>query len=105
MDRGQRHVMGIEQAERFGLSQLHQLRGRSGAARSKVIAIWHREAERSRPRRIRTLVDSSDGFEIAEMDYGCVARESFGTLQGACPRYAWEHPARPGVARTGAERG
>src|SRR5205814_7597163 len=62
-------VMLIEQAERFGLAQLHQLRGRvgRGAEQSYCILVTERLNDTARER-IRTLVDTNDGFQIAEMD-------------------------------------
>ncbi len=62
-------VMVIENAERFGLAQLHQLRGRvgRGAAQSYCILVTDRLTEAARER-IRTLVESNDGFYISEMD-------------------------------------
>ena len=62
-------VMLIEQAERFGLAQLHQLRGRvgRGAEQSYCVLVTGKLNETGRER-IRTMVDSSDGFYIAEMD-------------------------------------
>src|SRR6185437_8085868 len=62
-------VMLIEQAERYGLAQLHQLRGRvgRGGEQSYCILVTERLNDTGRER-IRTLVDSSDGFVIAEMD-------------------------------------
>ena len=62
-------VMVIEQAERFGLAQLHQLRGRvgRGAEQSYCILVTERVNDAARER-IRTMVDTTDGFQIAEMD-------------------------------------
>ena len=62
-------MMLVEQAERFGLSQLHQLRGRvgRGAEQSYCMLITAKLNDTAKER-IRTLVDSSDGFKIAEMD-------------------------------------
>ncbi|MFN7938713.1 MAG: ATP-dependent DNA helicase RecG [Bryobacteraceae bacterium] len=80
-------VMIIEQAERFGLSQLHQLRGRvgRGAAQSHCILVTGKMNETSRER-IRTMVDSSDGFYIAEMDFKLRGPgEFFGTKQSGMP--------------------
>src|SRR5437660_2238014 len=59
-------VMVIEQAERFGLAQLHQLRGRvgRGAEQSYCVLVTTRLNDAGRER-IRTLVESSDGFYIA----------------------------------------
>jgi ATP-dependent DNA helicase RecG len=61
-------VMVIEHAERFGLSQLHQLRGRvgRGAEQSYCILIW--EGGEDARDRLRTLEGSDDGFEIARAD-------------------------------------
>jgi ATP-dependent DNA helicase RecG len=62
-------VMVIEHAERFGLAQLHQLRGRvgRGAAASHCLLI-HEGRQAQARERLEVLVRSSDGFEIAEMD-------------------------------------
>jgi ATP-dependent DNA helicase RecG len=80
-------VMVIEQAERFGLAQLHQLRGRvgRGAAQSYCILVTERLGDAARER-IRTLVDSNDGFQIAEMDLKLRGPgEFFGTRQSGLP--------------------
>jgi ATP-dependent DNA helicase RecG len=80
-------VMLVEQSERFGLSQLHQLRGRvgRGAAQSYCILITERMGETAKER-IRTLVASTDGFLIAEMDLKLRGPgEFFGTRQSGLP--------------------
>jgi ATP-dependent DNA helicase RecG len=80
-------VMVIEQAERFGLAQLHQLRGRvgRGAAQSYCILVTEKVNDAARER-IRTLVESTDGFYIAEMDLKLRGPgEFFGTRQAGLP--------------------
>ena len=63
-------VMVVENAERFGLSQLHQLRGRvgRGADQSYCILVTDRKLSEDTRRRIQIMVDTNDGFEIAEQD-------------------------------------
>lgn len=63
-------VMVIENAERFGLSQLHQLRGRvgRGGEQSYCILMTGNKLSNSGKTRIKTMVDTSDGFRIAEAD-------------------------------------
>jgi ATP-dependent DNA helicase RecG len=80
-------VMLVEQAERYGLAQLHQLRGRvgRGAEQSYCILVTERLNDTGRER-IRTLVDSNDGFAIAEMDLKLRGPgEFFGTRQSGLP--------------------
>lgn len=63
-------VMVIESAERFGLSQLHQLRGRVGRGAEQsycILMTGHKLSEDSKTR-IQTMVGTNDGFEIAEVD-------------------------------------
>ncbi len=63
-------VMVIENAERFGLSQLHQLRGRvgRGSDQSFCILMTPNQLSSDARKRIETMVNSSNGFEIAEVD-------------------------------------
>lgn len=63
-------VMVIENAERFGLAQLHQLRGRvgRGAEQSYCILVTGHELTRESRQRIRTMCSTGNGFEIAEAD-------------------------------------
>ena len=63
-------VMAIENTERFGLSQLHQLRGRvgRGAEQSYCILMSSFKLSKESKERIQTMVRTNDGFEIAEAD-------------------------------------
>lgn len=63
-------VMVIENAERFGLSQLHQLRGRVGRGAEQSYCILMSKYELSKDSRVRleTMVRTNDGFEIADVD-------------------------------------
>jgi ATP-dependent DNA helicase RecG len=63
-------VMIIESAERFGLSQLHQLRGRvgRGAEQSYCILMTSHKLSSDSKTRMQTMVQTNDGFEIAEVD-------------------------------------
>lgn len=63
-------VMVIQNAERFGLSQLHQLRGRvgRGASQSYCILVTKYELSSDTRRRIDIMTETNDGFEIAEAD-------------------------------------
>ncbi|MBU0671637.1 MAG: ATP-dependent DNA helicase RecG [Candidatus Margulisbacteria bacterium] len=62
-------VMVVEHAERFGLSQLHQLRGRigRGAKQSHCFLLADAKSQESRAR-IKAMIDSTDGFQLAEVD-------------------------------------
>ena len=63
-------VMVIESAERFGLSQLHQLRGRvgRGAEKSYCILMTGEKLSKEAQKRMETMVHTNDGFEISEVD-------------------------------------
>jgi ATP-dependent DNA helicase RecG len=63
-------VMVIENAERFGLSQLHQLRGRvgRGADQSYCVLMSSYKLTNDGKKRLQTMVQTSDGFEIADVD-------------------------------------
>ena len=63
-------VMVIESAERFGLSQLHQLRGRVGRGADQSYCILMTDVKLSKDTRVRidTMVRTTDGFEIADVD-------------------------------------
>jgi len=74
-------VMVIENAERFGLSQLHQLRGRvgRGAEQSYCLLMTKHELTAESKQRLKAMVDTSDGFEIANID---LRMRGPGELQG-----------------------
>ena len=77
-------VMVVEHAERFGLSQLHQLRGRigRGAEKSICILVAPKNAGEEAVARLETMVATSDGFAIAEADLKLRGPgEFFGTKQ------------------------
>lgn len=81
-------VMVIEHAERFGLSQLHQLRGRvgRGAAASTCVLVSPPRLGETSQARIDALVSSTDGFEIAERDLELRGPgDFFGTRQSGLP--------------------
>ena len=63
-------LMVIEHAERFGLSQLHQLRGRvgRGAAESACILLYAQPLSQAARERLRVIFENADGFEIARAD-------------------------------------
>ena len=70
-------VMVVEHAERFGLSQLHQLRGRVGRGPHLSCVLLYQEPLTEQGReRLKALTDTTDGFVIAERDRHCVAPET-----------------------------
>lgn len=83
-------VMIIEHAERFGLSQLHQLRGRIGRGSRKSYCILMTDVKRSKEARFRleTMSKTQDGFEIAEADLKLRGPGDFlGTKQSGLPSF------------------
>jgi ATP-dependent DNA helicase RecG len=81
-------VMVIESAERFGLSQLHQLRGRvgRGAEQSYCILMSSDKLSKEAARRIEVMVGTNDGFEIAETDLQLRGPGDIeGTMQSGIP--------------------
>jgi ATP-dependent DNA helicase RecG len=83
-------VMVIEGAERFGVSQLHQLRGRVGRGEHASICLLfaERAGELAR-RRLRAVESERDGFKLAEVDLALRGEgEILGTRQSGVPRFA-----------------
>ncbi|HEU5252572.1 MAG TPA: ATP-dependent DNA helicase RecG [Solirubrobacterales bacterium] len=83
-------VMVIEGAERFGVSQLHQLRGRVGRGEHpSQCLLFAEEAGEMARRRLGALVETGDGFKLAEVDLELRGEgEILGTRQSGLPRFA-----------------
>jgi len=75
-------VMVVEHAERFGLSQLHQLRGRVGRGAGESLCVLVSEPAEGADERLKVLRDTSDGFEVARADLQIRGQgDMFGSLQ------------------------
>lgn len=90
-------IIIIEQAERFGLAQLHQLRGRvgRGAAKSACILLYDMPLSATAKARLELLRDTEDGFKIAEMDWQLRGEgDILGAKQSGFPDYRFVDPTR-----------
>jgi len=84
------NIMVIEHAERFGLSQMHQLRGRigRGAAKSYCVLMTGGKVSEEAEQRLQAMARTQDGFEIAELDLQQRGPgEFFGTRQAGMPNF------------------
>jgi len=100
-------VMLVEHAERFGLSQLHQLRGRVGRGpwKSYCILLMADHLSEDADRRIQAMVATNDGFKIAEVDLELRGPgEFFGTRQSGLPEFRLADLLRDGAVLEEARR-
>jgi ATP-dependent DNA helicase RecG len=83
-------IMIVEHAERFGLSQLHQLRGRVGRSlhQSSCCLVYQSPLSEDARSRLKAMTDTTDGFEIAERDLALRGPgDFFGTRQAGVPTF------------------
>jgi len=88
-------IMVIENAERFGLAQLHQLRGRigRGSEASTCLLLYHEPLTEMSAARLKVIRETTDGFRIAEEDLRLRGEgEVLGTRQSGLPGYRIARP-------------
>jgi ATP-dependent DNA helicase RecG len=88
-------IMVIEQAERFGLAQLHQLRGRvgRGGKQGSCVLLWKAPLGESAKNRLDAIRRNDDGFAIAEIDFKLRgAGDVLGTQQSGLPPFRLVSP-------------
>ena len=92
-------VMVVESAERFGLSQLHQLRGRvgRGADQSYCILMTSHKLSADATERINTMISTVDGFEIAEADLVVIAADVKVDLSRFAGKKIYETSSNPAI--------
>jgi ATP-dependent DNA helicase RecG len=82
--------MVVEHAERFGLAQLHQLRGRvgRGSAQAHCVLLYQAPLTRDARARLKAIAETTDGFAIAERDLEIRGMgDFFGTRQAGVPTF------------------
>jgi ATP-dependent DNA helicase RecG len=97
MDVREANVMVIEHAERFGLAQLHQLRGRvgRGSAKSFCLLLHDNKLGATARKRLSLLRDTEDGFLIADEDFNLRGSGDYlGTKQSGLPGYRLADPEK-----------
>jgi ATP-dependent DNA helicase RecG len=98
-------LMVIEHAERFGLSQLHQLRGRvgRGPSRSSAVLLYQSPLTPEADKRLKAMAETNDGFVIAERDLDIRGPgDYFGTRQSGIPIFQVAHVQRDAKVRDAA---
>jgi ATP-dependent DNA helicase RecG len=93
-------VMMVEHAERFGLAQLHQLRGRigRGTAKSYCLLMKGKKTNPEAEERLQCMVETTNGFRIAEKDLQLRGPgEFFGTRQSGLPSLKVANLLRDGI--------